>query len=101
MKVKEMRELISKLKGESQIQNQTVEFVVDAKKFFASDVKAGTDTMAIEITRENYRPLSIDAFESSLALASGDLEIQVLQGNNAKGVSEHYLTDMALELVVS
>lgn len=101
MKVKEMRELISKLKGESQLSNQTVEFVVDAKKFFASNVKAGTDTMAIEITRDNYHPLTIDAFENSLSLASGDLDITVLQGKNAKQVSEHFLTDMALELVVS
>lgn len=100
VKVKEMRSLVKGLKGEGKVTNQNVEFVLDAKKYFASDVKAGTDTMTIEVTRENYYPLSIDQLENSLKLANGELEVQVLQGKTEKTVTESFLTDSSLELVL-
>ncbi len=95
-----MRELLSGLKNDGKLTNQTIEFVVDAKKFFASDVKAGANTMTFEITRDNYHPLSLNRFEESLKLAAGDLSINVKQGSNNKTITETYLTDTAFELVV-
>lgn len=100
MKVKELRDLVAKLKGDGTADSHTVEFVLDAKKYFASDVKAGTDTMAIEVTRENYHPLTVAQLASSLEIASGDLEVKVFQGKNSKTISEHYVTDSFLELVL-
>lgn len=100
MKVKELRDLISKLKGEGKLSSQTVEFVMDNKKYFASDVKAGTNTMAFEITRENYHPLTLKKFEDSLSIANGELDVAVFQGSNQKTISESYLTDSTLELVL-
>lgn len=100
MKVKELRDLVSKLKSEGKLSSQTVEFVLDSKKYFASDVKAGTNTMAFEITRENYHPLTLQRFEDSLKIANGDLDVNVFQGTNCKTISESYLTDSTLELVL-
>ena len=100
MKVKEMKELLAGLKSEGKIDGQKVEFVLDTKKYFASNVKAGANTMTLEITRENYHPLSLESFESNLDLAGGDLEIQVVKGKNTKTITESYLTDSALELVL-
>lgn len=100
MKVKELRELVGKLKSEGKLTNQTVEFVTDAKKFFASDVKAGTNTMVFEITRDNYHPLTLQKFEESLSLAAGELDVKVMKGNNELGVSESFVTDSTLELVL-
>lgn len=100
MKVKELRDLVSSLKGEGKLTNQTVEFVIDAKKYFASDVKAGTNTMVFEVTRDTYRPLTLSKFEESLALANGDIDVAVQQGTNKKTISESYLTDSTFELVL-
>lgn len=100
MKVQQMRELVQGLKNEGKLSNQMVEFVLDAKKYFASDIKAGTDTMAIQVTRDNYHPLTVSNFEESLNIASGELEISVYQGTNQKSVTESYLTDSSLELVL-
>ena len=100
MKVKEMRDLITSLKSEGKLNGQTVEFVLNAKKFFASDVKAGTNTMACQITRNNFHPLSVDSFESSLKQASGDLEVLIFEGKSQKSITESFLTDSTLELVV-
>lgn len=100
VKVKEMRDLLNGLKNDGKLNDQTIEFVLDAKKFFASDVKAGANTMTFEITRDNYHPLTLNRFEESLKLAGGELEIQVKQGSSAKAITETYLTDQALELVL-
>ena len=100
VKVKEMRNLLSGLKNEGKLTNQTIEFVADAKKFFAHDVKAGANTMTFEITRDNYHPLTLNRFEESLNLAGGDLDIQVKQGNNTKAITDTFLTDQSFELVV-
>ena len=100
VKVKELRELVTKLKGEKTLETHTVEFVLDAKKYFASNVKAGTDTMTIEITRDNYHPLTVDSLEQTLNIAGGDLEVNVLQGKNGKTITEHFVTDSAVEFVL-
>lgn len=100
MKVKELRELVGNLKSDGPMGTYTVEFVLDAKKYFASEVKAGTDTMAIQVTRENYQPLTVSSLEETLKLAGEDLEVQILQGNNQKTITEHYVTDSFLELVL-
>lgn len=100
VKVKELRELVTKLKGEKALDSHTVEFVLDAKKYFASDVKAGTNTMTIEITRENYHPLSVNSLEETLSIAGGDLEVNVLQGKNGKTITDHFVTDSAVEFVL-
>lgn len=100
MKVGQMRELIESFKVEGQIPQKTVEFVVDAKKFFAEDVKAGTNTMAFSITRENYHPLSLSSLANSLSIASAGLEVEVYQGSKKLTVSSSFMTDSALELVL-
>lgn len=100
MKVSEMRSLINNLKNEGKLTDQKIEFVMDTKKYFANDVKAGTDTMKIEITRENYHPLTVENFVNGLSLASSDLEITVVNGKSAKGIAETFLTDSALEIVL-
>lgn len=100
MKVKELRELISKLKNEGCLTNQNVEFVFNSKKYFASDVKAGTNTMTFNITRENYHPLTIESFENSLKLANGEINITVANGTNQNTISDSFLTDSTLELVL-
>jgi tRNA splicing ligase len=100
VKVKEIRELVSSLQKEGNFNQKTVEFVVDTKKYFAEDIKAGVDTMAFSVTRENYRPLTLDQLASALEVARGDLEVEVLVGKNRKVVSGSYPTASALELIV-
>ena len=100
MKVGQMRELIESFKNEGQDPQKTVEFIMDAKKFFAEDVKAGTNTMAFSITRENYHPLTLSSLGESLKIASAALEVEVYQGSKKLSVASSFMTDSALELVL-
>tara|TARA_Y100000768_G_scaffold387154_1_gene377477 strand:- start:770 stop:1075 length:306 start_codon:yes stop_codon:yes gene_type:complete len=100
VKVKEMRELVSSLQKEGALANKTVEFVVDTKKLFVEDIKAGVDTMAFSVTRDNFRTLTIDELNNALDTARGDLDVEVLVGKNRKAVTGTYCGPTALELLV-
>jgi hypothetical protein len=100
VKVGQMRELIESLGSEDQSNQRTVEFVMDAKKYFAEDVKAGTDTMAFTITRDNYHPLTLGKLQESLKIASAGLEVDVFHGKKKLNVASSFMTDTTLELVL-
>ncbi len=100
MKVKEMRELVSSLQKEGALEGKTVEFVVDTKKYFAEDIKAGVDTMAFALTRNDFHPLTISGLNTALEMARGDLDIEVIVGKNKKVITSTYCGKTSFELVV-
>ena len=100
MKVKEMRELVSSLQKDGSLNGKTVEFVVDTKKLFVQDIKAGVDTMAFAVTRDNFQTLTVDGLMAALDIARGDLDVEVLVGKNKKIISSTYCGPTALELIV-
>jgi len=100
VKVAQMRELIESLKAESKNSHKTVEFIMETKKYFAENVKAGTDTMAFTITRDNYHPLTLEALQESLKIASAGLDVEVFHGKKKLSIASSFMTNSALELVL-
>lgn len=100
MKVKELRSMIEQYTATKNMADHQVEFVSNNKKFFAEDVKAGTDTLEFSITRSNYYPLTMDGLISALKLANGEVEVQVSEASGKKSIKETFLTDSALEIVL-
>ncbi len=95
-----MRELVSSLQKDGSLNGKTVEFVVDTKKYFAEDIKAGVDTMAFAVTRDTFHTLTVEALASALEMARGDLEVEVLVGKNKKVISSTFCGVTSFELVV-
>ena len=101
MKVREFREQIKSWETEGKLKSQTVEFIIDSKKYFASEVKAGVNTMSFSVTRENYQPLDLSALQSNLKVAGGDITIQISHGTNAKDIEQLYISDDFIEVVLA
>ena len=78
MLVNQVLSKIQELKSAGELNNQTVEFVIDTQKYYVKDLKAGTDTCAFEVTRKSFRPLSVGDFENALGQAGKDLETTVV-----------------------
>ena len=101
MNVSEFRSQISTWENEGKIKAQTVEFIIDSKKYFASDVKAGVNTMSFEVTRNNYKPLPLKGLKDDLALAAGEVEVIIRANNNQKSIESIYLSDDFMEIVLA
>ncbi|MCP4912118.1 MAG: hypothetical protein GY909_03280 [Oligoflexia bacterium] len=103
MNVQQVIEKISSLPTTSPLGGLNIEFVTDAKKLFIKDVKAGTDTMKIEITRKMYRPYNVEEFKTVLSHAGPTLECEIvnLDANGAtKAITDFFATNHAIEIVV-
>jgi hypothetical protein len=101
MKVNELREQIKSWNNEGKLKEQTVEFIIDSKKYFASDVKAGVNTMSFEVTRNNYKPLPLAELKQNLSIAGGDIAIEVSQAGKAKNIEQLYLSNDFIEITLS
>ncbi len=73
MLVKELKSEINKHKAKGLDKNQTVEFVLNTQKYYVSDIKAGPNTMVLEVSRKSYHPLSIKRLEQAIDCANGEL----------------------------
>tara|TARA_R110002072_G_scaffold64203_4_gene159616 strand:- start:61398 stop:61712 length:315 start_codon:yes stop_codon:yes gene_type:complete len=103
MNVQQVIEKISTMPTSSPIGSLNIEFVIDTKKLFIKDVKAGTDTMIIEVTRKQFRPFKAEEFKNILNVASSHLECQVinLDANGAqKNITDFFATNHAIEISV-
>lgn len=100
MKVSELREKISSWESEGKVKDQTVEFIINLKKHFVTDLKVGANTMSFDVTRSQYTPLTVSSLKTNLQIASGDTVIKITQGPNEKGIEDLYLSDDFLEFVL-
>ena len=100
MKVSELREKISSWESEGKVSTQTVEFIINSKKHFVSDVKAGANTMSFDVTRSQYSPLTVESLKGNLQISSGDTVIKITQGTAEKTIEDLYLSADFLEFVL-
>ena len=82
MKVQEIKSKIQDLTSDKNAEDLTVEFVIGDKKFFIQDIKAGTDTMEINVSRKSYQATSLNTFNNALDHASVDLNIDIHDQDN-------------------
>lgn len=101
MKVNELRDKINSWESEGKIKDQTIEFIINLKKHFVTDVKAGANTMSFDVTRSQYTPLTVSTLKNHLQIASGDTVIKITQGTTEKAIEDLYLSDDFLEFVLN
>lgn len=103
MDVKSIRDEIATWQTDGKLNGQNVEFILGTKKFFISDVKAGTDTMLIEVTRKFFKNFSVESLSSVLRNASGHLNVSVknLDSNANTTVDKLYLSNDHLEIITA
>ncbi len=82
MLVSELKQEITKLKSEGSLKNQMVEFVIDTKKHYVSDIKAGADTMIFKVARTPYTGLQTDELCKALDQANNALEAKIINADN-------------------
>jgi hypothetical protein len=82
MKVQEIKSKIQDLTSGKNADELTVEFVIGDKKFFIQDMKAGTDTMEINVSRKSYQPTSLNTFKNTLDHATMDLNVAIHDQDN-------------------
>jgi len=101
MKVSELRSKIEAWDSEGKVGDQTVEFIVSTKKHFAKDVKAGVNTLSIDVTRSQYTPLTLSSLKTNLTIASSDTDITITQKGKEMQVEDLYLSSDFLEFVLA
>jgi hypothetical protein len=101
MKVSELREKINSWESEGKVKDQTVEFIINSKKHFVSDVKAGANTMTFDVTRSQYTPLTVESLRSNLSISSGDTTIKITQNAAEKSIEDLYLSSDFLEFILA
>lgn len=101
MKVSDFRTQLENWEKEGKLEAQTVEFVLNSQKYFAADVKAGTNTMTFDITRSNYTPLPLQELKRNLSIPGGDIEIQITQAGSEKSIEQLYLSDDFIEIILN
>lgn len=77
MNVQEIKTKLTEATAEKNKEELTVEFVIDDKKFYINDMKAGTDTMEIHVTRKSYTPTPLNKFNNTLEHATSNLNVSV------------------------
>jgi hypothetical protein len=100
MKAAELKGKIEQTKTEGKLKNQSVEFIMDMKKYFLSHIKASPDTLLIEVTRKDYHQMPWETFLSEISLAGDNLVAQVhcLDNQANKDILDVYVTSDFLEI---
>lgn len=101
MKVSELKAKIESWESEGKVNEQTVEFVIGSKKHFAKDVKAGMNTMVLDVTRSQYTPLTLASLKTNLGMAASETEVKVLQDGSEKAIEDLYLSADFLEFIIA
>ena len=102
MNVQEIKSKISEITSGKTVEQITVEFVIDDKKYFIQDMKAGTDTMEINVSRSSYRPTSLSNFTSTLEHASSNLSVSIQNQDNSQSyqIENLFCSEVFVEITV-
>ncbi len=102
MNVNEMKSKMSEVTSGKNLDELTVEFVIDDKKFFIQDIKAGTDTMEINVSRSSYHPTTLSNFNNTLEHATSDLLVSInnQDNNQTYQIENLFCSEVFLEITV-
>ena len=102
MNVNEIKSKINEGTSGKNNDELTVEFVIGDKKFFIQDMKAGTDTMEINVSRNSYKPTTVNHFAKTLEHATSDLNVTITNQDNNETykVDGLFFSDVFVEITV-
>jgi len=104
MKVSELKEKISAYKASESLKDQTVEMVMDSKKYYYSGVKKTNDKAIILVKRKDFRPFSFESLENLIVEFNDHSELFLANDetpDNYTMVTSCFLTDCFFELEAS
>lgn len=96
----ELTTKLNELRDSQKLKNQTVEFVLNTKKYYLADKKVSPNRLRLEVSRKNYHTLSFDELSSWLHVVDQNEPVTLIDIDSGKEaeVGELFCTQMYLEL---
>lgn len=107
MNLDQLKSSIQSARSEGKVDSQSVEFIVNTKKHFLKEPTVVDRALCFQVTRENYRVLSIQDFEALLGDfstkcdGSKDVVLGVDGGDASMKLGGFHLSDRFMEITLA
>ena len=96
----ELSTKLNELIGSQKLKNQTVEFVLNTKKYYLADKKVSPNRLCLDVSRKSYHKLSLQDLKNWLEIVDQAEPVKLHDVDSGKSaeIGELFCTQMYLEL---